>query len=139
MSERSRILSGLSAEVVFAALPLFVVLIVLAHADHSRRLFMSPEWSFGAAILFGQSLTKFVSGLTRGGKAARGPVTLVLALVIVFGLVPSLLVLYITLQTVEAKTDPSRWLQFFQVILFCGAAAMYLLLGAIGELWGRQD
>ena len=139
MAERGRVLSGLAAEVAFAVLPLFVVLMVLAHADHSRHLFMSPEWSFGAAILSGQSLMKFVSGLARGGKAAKGPVALVLALVIVFGLVPSLLVLYITLQTREANADPSRWLQFFQVVLFGGAAAMYLLLGTIGETWTRQE
>jgi hypothetical protein len=100
---------------------------------------MSPEWSFGAAILFGQSLMKFVSGLARGGKAAKGPVALVLALLIVFGLVPSLLVLYITLQTTEAKLDPSRWLQFFQVVLFSGGVAMYLLLGTVGELWTREE
>lgn len=139
MSERGRVVSGLAAEVAFAVLPLLVVLMVLAHADHSRRIFMSPEWSFGAAILFGQSLMKFVSGLARGGKAAKGPVALVLALLIVFGLVPSLLVLYITLQTTEAKLDPSRWLQFFQVVLFSGGVAMYLLLGTVGELWTREE
>lgn len=139
MSERGRILSGLAAEVAFAVLPLLVVLVVLAHAEHSTRLFMSPEWSFGAAILFGQSLVKFVSGLARGGKAATGPVALVLALLIVFGLVPSLLVLHMTLQTTEAKGDPSRWLQFFQVFLFCGGAAMYMLLGTVGEMWNKSQ
>lgn len=139
MAERGRILSGLAAEVAFAVLPLLVVLMVLAHTGHSRHFFMSAEWSFGAAILAGQSLMKFVSGLARGGKAAKGPVALVLALVIVFGLAPSLLVLYMTLETIETKVDPSRWLQFFQVILFSGAAAMYLLLGTIGELWSRPD
>jgi hypothetical protein len=139
MAERARVLSGLSAEVAFAVLPLLVVLMVLAHADHSRQFFMSAEWSFGAAILSGQSLMKFVSGLARGGKAAKGPVALVIALVIVFGVAPSLLVLYMTLETIEIKADPSRWLQFFQVVLFCGAAVMYLLLGTIGELWTRND
>jgi len=139
MAERARVLSGLAAEVAFAVLPLLVVLIVLAHADHPRKFFMSAEWSFGAAILSGQSLVKFVSGLARGGKAARGPVALVLAVVIVFGLVPSLLVLYMTLETIETQIDPSRWLQTFQVVLFCGAAVMYLLLGTIGELWTREN
>ena len=79
---------------------------------------MSAEWSFGAAILFGQSLVRFVSGLVRGGTAATGSVALVLALLIVFALAPSLLVLYMTLQTTEkTENDPSRWLQFFQVLI----------------------
>ncbi len=138
LSERRQILAGLAAEVAFAVLPLLVVLMVVAHAEHSARLFMSPEWSFGASILFGQSLVRFVSGLARGGNAATGPVALVLALLIVFGLVPSLLVLYMTLQVTEMKGDPSGWLQFFQVSLFSGAAAMYMLLGTIGEMWNKS-
>lgn len=136
-SELGPIVAGLAAEVAFAVLPLLVVLMVLAYANHSTRLFMSPEWSFGAAILFGQSLVKFVSGLARGGRAATGPVALVLALLIVFGLVPSLLVLYMTLHTTEMNEHPPRWLQLFQVVLFCGAGAMYLLLGTIGEMWNK--
>lgn len=138
MAELVRILSGLVAEVAFATLPLIVVLMVLMHANHSKRVFMSPEWSFGAAILFGQSLVRFVSGLVRGGRAATGPVALVLALLIVFGLVPALLVLYMTLQATEAHEDPSRWLQVFQVFLFLGAGITYLLLGTIGELWQQE-
>jgi hypothetical protein len=110
-SERNRICSGLAAEVAFALLPLLVVLMVVIHTGHSHRLFSSPEWSFGAAILFGQSLVKFVSGIARGGAAARGPVALFVALLVVFGLVPSLSVLHMTLETVETKTDPARWQQ----------------------------
>ena len=141
-AELTRILAGLIAEVAFAVLPLLVVFMVLVNSDHHKRVFMSPEWSFGAAILLGQSLVKFVSGLARGGRAATGPVALVLALLIVFGLVPSLLVLYMTLQTTETQTtelhsDPSQLLQFLQVFLFCGACVVYLLLGTIGELWDK--
>ncbi len=139
LSERGQIISGLVAEVTFTVLPLFVVLIVLFHAEHSYRLFASPEWSFGAAILFGQALVKFMSGLARGGAAATGPVALVITLLIVFGLAPSLLILYMTLQASEEPTFPSRWLQFWQVMSFCSSVAMYLLLGTIGETWSKSQ
>jgi hypothetical protein len=139
MSPRYRILSGLAAEVAFAVLPLLVVLMVLIHARHSAHLFASPEWSFGAAILFGQSLVKFISGLARGGEAATGPVALIVALLVVFGLVPSLIVLTMTLQSAEMNLTPSTWLQILQVLLFLAGAAMYLLLGTIGETWRRRQ
>ncbi len=139
MSERSRIFAGLAAEIVFTILPLLVVLMVSLHGERATHFFAAPEWAFGAAILFGQTLVKFVSGLARGGEAATGPVALVVALLVVFGLVPSLFVLYITLQVLAADNDnvPGPWLQIFQVVLFWGAVAMYLVLGTVGETWSK--
>jgi len=137
MSKRIRIVAGLAAEVVFTILPLLVVLMVLLHAQRATHFFAAPEWSFGAAILFGQALVKFVSGLSREGSAATGPVALLVALLVVFGLVPSLFVLYMTLQVVVIHGEPGRWLQGFQVVLFVGAIAMYLILGTVGETWSK--
>lgn len=134
MSERGRIISGLAAEVAFAVLPLLVVLlVVVVHLGHSSsHFFSSPEWSFGAAILFGQSLVKFVSGIARGGAAATGPVALAIALILVFGLVPSLVVLDMTLQS---EGGAGLWLQVSQVILFSIAIFVYMLFGVVGEVW----
>jgi hypothetical protein len=138
ISERLRILMGLAAEVAFAVLPLLVVLMVVGNAGHPNHFFSSPEWSFGAAILFGQSLMKFISGIARGGAAAIGPVAFVVALLVVFGLVPSLIVLDMTLQAVEAKGEPAGWLQVSQVALFVLGALMYMALGTIGEMWSKS-
>ena len=134
MSERGRVISGLAAEVAFAVLPLLVVLlVVVVHLNRpSSHFFSSPEWSFGAAILFGQSLVKFVSGIARGGSAAVGPVALAIALILVFGLVPSLVVLDMTLQS---EGDAGFWLQASQVVLFCIATGVYMLFGTVGEVW----
>lgn len=136
-ASRTRTFAGLGAEVAFAVLPLLVVIMVLLHADRSASIFASPEWSFGAAILLGQALVKFVSGLTRGGSASTGPVALVVALLIVFGLVPALMVLFMTLQAAEEHLEPSGWLQFSQVALFAVASIAYIILGAVGESWRK--
>jgi hypothetical protein len=139
MSERSRILAGLAAEVSFAVLPLVVMLMVLVHAGHSNRILSAAEWSFGASILFGQTLVKFVSGLARGGSAAIGPVALAVALLVVFGLSPSLMVLTMTLQAAEAGQKAAPWLCGAQVFLFCGSAIVYMLLGTVGEMWRQNE
>jgi hypothetical protein len=136
VSWRIRILTGLAAEVSFAVLPLLVVLMVLNHTNHGTDLFASPEWSFGSAILFGQALTKLVAGLARTGEAAPGPVALLIALVVVFGLVPSLLALSMTLT--ELPNDVGGGLKILQVVLFMGAAATYMILGTVGEQWARS-
>jgi len=69
MSQRTRVLAGLAAEVSIAVLPLLVILLVAGQARQVGHFFSSPEWSFGAAIFFGQTLVKFVSGLVRGKGA----------------------------------------------------------------------
>ena len=139
---RNRIIYGLAAEVAFTILPLVVVLIVVSATQWSR-LFASPEWSFGAAILFGQSLVRFSTGLLRGAAAAGGPVALTVALVIVFGLVPSLIVLSLTLQSAEIYSPHTgfsleQWLHAAQVVLFGLAALTYLTLGTIGEVYAQR-
>src|SRR5262249_40866832 len=90
ISDRPKVVSGLSAEVAFAVLPLLVVLMVFLDLHHSIGFFASPEWSFGAAILFGQSFIRLVTGLVQRGKAAQGPVALIIAMLLVFGLTPSI-------------------------------------------------
>lgn len=138
MTERGRIITGLAAEVAFAVFPLLVVLMVTFRMEHPFGLFASPEWSFGAAILIGQTIVKFVSGLMERREPGRGPVALALALLLVFGLAPAVVILVITLQAFEARLDPGLWIKLGQVLIFTGAAIVYLLLGTVGELLRRN-
>ncbi len=127
------------AEVLFSCLPLIVVLGVLFQGGHTPTYFASPEWSFGACILFAQTVVRFVTGLMRaGGRAVSGPVACAIAVVVVLGLVPSLLVLTMTLQTLDSGTRVSPWLQLFQVLLFLLSAIAYVLLGTVGEVMAAR-
>jgi hypothetical protein len=139
MSDRSQIISGLAAEVAFAVLPLLVILMVFINLRQPVHFFSSPEWAFGSAILFGQTFVRFIAGLVRHGRVAQGPVALIIAVLLVFGLTPSLVVLIIVLQSSELHCPPSLWLQILQVTLFGCAAAAYVLLGTVGELWTRPE
>jgi len=137
ISDRPKVVSGLSAEVAFAVLPLLVVLMVFLDLHHSIGFFASPEWSFGAAILFGQSFIRLVTGLVQRGKAAQGPVALIIAMLLVFGLTPSIVALVFILRASELHSEPSLWMQVLQVALFALAAVAYVVLGTIGEEWNR--
>jgi|KBSSwiStaDraftv2_1062776.scaffolds.fasta_scaffold198976_2 hypothetical protein len=138
---RRRVFAGLFAEVSFTTLPLLIVLIVLLNYEHGEHIVQSPEWSFGAAILFGQALVKFMTGMAHGGRAAHGPVSLAITLIIVFGLAPSLLVLTLVLIDMEAipRREPAEWLSVLQVVLFLLGAATYLVFGTVGELWRHHE
>lgn len=138
--DRRRAFAGLFAEVSFAGLPLLVVLMVLLRYCRGGDVIASPEWSFGAAILFGQAVVKFSTGVAHGGHAAHGPVALAVTLIIVLGLAPSLLVLTLILMDTEAVPErhPATWLGVMQVVLFTASAVTYCVFGMIGEIW-RHD
>jgi hypothetical protein len=138
MQHRSRVAAGLAAELVFAFLPLLVILLVFYRAGRAGDWVYSTEWAFAAAILFGQSIVKFMSGLSRGGRAAAGPVALTLALLLVFGLVPALFILTVSLTTPQGEQPLSVGFTVAQIALFVAASAAYLILGTIGETWNPQ-
>lgn len=139
--EYRAMLAGLLAEIVFAALPLLVVSAVMAELREPTRLFASPEWSFAAAILFGQSIVRFMTGFAHGGRAKPGPVALAVSLVIVLGLTPSLMVLSAILRAEAAPGHgvPGGWIVGFQVLFFAASVATYLLLSSVGEAWRLRE
>jgi hypothetical protein len=132
---RRQAAASLSAELAFTLLPLLLILMVLFHAGRPADWWSSAEWSFAAAILFGQALVKLMTGLSRGGQAAAGSVALTVALILVFGLAPSLFVLTHVLIANEGAHQPAFWLRAAQIVLFVIAALAYLALGIIGETW----
>jgi hypothetical protein len=125
--------AGLIAEVVFAALPLLLIFLIFTHAKKLPEVFTSPEWSFGSAVLLGQALAKFVSGLAKSGRTRPGAAALVTSLLLVFGLAPALIILAIMLQAEHGTTAPSLWLEIAQVFYFFAAAFIYVIIGGVSE------
>ena len=127
--------AGPGPEYLFVALPLVVLtLVFVAMGKELHSILASAEWSFGAAILFGQSITKLVSGVAHHGVERGDLLALIIALVIVFGLCPSLTVLALVL----AKEEPSELLIATQLILFAIGSVVFFVLGSAGHATGRR-
>jgi hypothetical protein len=122
---------GVIAEVLFALLPISVIVVVLAHFRGFAAILTSPEISFGATVLFAQVLTKFTAGLSKQGKGRSGEVSLTMAVVMVFGLIPTVLVLFLMLECELTAVSPSRLLITSQVVLSVTAILVYILLGSV--------
>lgn len=116
-------------DALFVLVPLLVLAIVFVATGRGfKAIFASPEWSFGAAVLFGQALVKLVSAISvRGG--VRHNVTFLVALLIVFGVVPSMVVLSLVL----LAEPPSLGLVWAQTIMFFVALAVFIILGTVAE------
>jgi hypothetical protein len=118
-------------ELLFTVLPFGVLFLVYLFQGKSADTFLyAPEWAFGASILFGQTIVKFVQGIiesTRTSRTIAERVGLLVTVFIVLGLVPSLVVLALLLTT----NSPPLWLGILQLILFALAAICFLLFGSL--------
>jgi hypothetical protein len=118
------------AELLFAMLPFGVIFLVFAFQQRSLLSYlMAPEWAFASSALFGQTIVKFVQGITssKKGRAITERINLLVSALIVFGMVPSMTVLAIML----VSTAPPVWLGFAQVGLALLAAFVFVVIGTI--------
>jgi hypothetical protein len=89
---------ALLGDLLFIILPLVVISIVDVSVGKSLfAIIQSPELSFGSAVLFGQTIIKVVSGFAHTKPTGAEQPVFIIALIIVFGLVPSLVVLALLL------------------------------------------
>ncbi|HEY2321610.1 MAG TPA: hypothetical protein VGJ82_01990 [Thermoanaerobaculia bacterium] len=128
--------AGVAAELMFALLPLLVVAIIMVYRGESSRVFTSAEWSFGSAILCGQALVKFVSGLARARQPNWHRVAFAVAALFVFGVVPALTVLALM---ILSEKSPQVWLDRAQIVVFLLSMAEFFIFGTIGDLWHERQ
>lgn len=117
-------------DLLFIILPLVVISIVDVSVGRSMfALIQSPELSFGSAVLFGQTIIKVVSGFAHTKPSGAEEPVFIIALIIVFGLVPSLVVLALLL-----SVNPIPYgLQLAQAFIFILGVIVFLLFGVNGH------
>ena len=93
-THRKAAMYAIMGDLLFIVLPLVVISIVDVSVGRSLfAIIESPELSFGSAVLFGQTIIKVVSGFAHTKPSGAEQPVFIIALIIVFGLVPSLVVL----------------------------------------------
>lgn len=121
---------AICGELLFILLPLLVISIVeLSKGDTVWSVLESPEWSFGAAVLFGQSIMKLVAGFSHTKpRTWEKPVFTVSAITVIF-LVPTLVIMALIL-----AFDPVPFgLTLSQVIMFIFGVVVFYCLGSAGQ------
>ena len=120
----------LTSEFLFTLLPIIILLIVRSYENNLSAIFYNTEWSIISLILFGQSVVKFSSGISNSNEKVRWQlVALVISLVIIFGLIPSAIILVINL----LSSTLSLGMYIAQIILFVISCITFFIVGAIGQ------
>lgn len=120
----------LASEFLFTLLPIIILLIVRSYESNYTAIFYNTEWSIISLILFGQSIVKFSSGISNSKEKFRWQlVALVISIIIIFGLIPSAIILVLNLssKTMSCGTYIS------QFILFILSGLTFFIVGALGQ------
>ncbi len=121
----------LTSEFLFTLLPIIILLIVRSYENNLSAIFYNTEWSIISLILFGQSVVKFSSGISNSNKKTRWQlVALIISLIIIFGLIPSSIILVINL----LSETLSFGMYIAQFILFVISCITFFIVGAIGQI-----
>lgn len=129
MNKKSHTNCNLMSEFLFTILPLIVVLIIRISNEEYKSIFYNTEWAFIAVLLYGQTLVKLASGGTASKGASWQGVAMITTVVIVFGLVPSIVILCVNFTAV----DKSFGMHIFQMIELIGSIGAFFIVGGVGD------
>jgi len=131
-------IAGALAEWLFAVVPLVVLSIVFTHRGHGSVVLESSEWSFGASILAGQGLVRFVSGIARAKYLSVDRVLLGVSALFVFVVVPANIILALVLVDQENNKPISSLLATGQFALFNIASLLFIVAASFSHLWSKR-
>ncbi len=80
-------------EIIITATPIFIIMLVCWLKGDLRRAFQHEEWLIIAAVLFAQSIVKLTRLIRKGNAIKHHWAILWMILIIMFGIIPSALVL----------------------------------------------
>lgn len=120
----------LISELLFTLLPILIIMIVRGYETKYELIFYNTEWSIMTIILFGQSIVKFSSGISNSQKKFKWQlVSLIISIIIIFGLIPSIIILVINL----LDSDKTFSTHLVQILLFAISVFSYFLIGYLGQ------
>jgi hypothetical protein len=114
------------SESVFIVLPLLIFIIVLVYQQKANSIFYAPEWSMISTIIYGQLTTKVVK-YSAYNTPIPDRINFFSLLIIVVGLIPSLVILAISL----IDQGHTLWVYIVQMTIFVISLAAYILFGLI--------
>jgi hypothetical protein len=127
---RNTAMFAILGDLLFIVLPLLVISIVDLSVGRSLfAIIESQELSFSSAVLFGQTIIKVVSGFFHTIPSGAEQPVFIIALIIVFGLVPSLVVLALLLSVNPIPPG----LQLAQACIFVLGIIVFFLFGVTGH------
>ncbi|HZY37256.1 MAG TPA: hypothetical protein VFE53_11435 [Mucilaginibacter sp.] len=123
--------SAILAELCFIILPFIVILIVNFTKGEESKLLQTSDWALAATLLYGQTIVKMIMGVaSQAHEFHYQNWGFISALIIVFGLVPSITVLTIF----QIYSRLSAWLVIIQFMLFGIAIIVFVIFGTIGQI-----
>lgn len=124
-------ITAMLAELSFIVLPFVVILIINLSRGEWTKIIQTSDWSMASTLLFGQTVVKIIMGVASQEHSFNYQgFGLISALIIVFGLIPSIIILVLF----QFSQNLSSGLIITQFVLLGIAICVFLLFGTIGQV-----
>ncbi len=130
MKENTKSKLIILSELFFNILPILILIIVYLSQKKYFDIIFNSNWIFISIILFGQTIVKLASGVAKTDMKKNWQlVAFIIALIIVFGLVPST-VIYIL---IYLNLTNNFFSLIFQLIFITFSIFSYIWVGTVGQ------
>jgi hypothetical protein len=128
--KNSQVYAYVIGELAFIFMPFLVMTIIFAYKLKLDEMLKEPEWSLASAVMFGQAIIKMYNGISKNknNEILHYNVSALFALIMLFGLVPSLIVLSLIY---NSTVDLPNWLIIVQIFLFILAVIVFSVVNKI--------
>ncbi|WP_156844494.1 hypothetical protein [Leptospira wolffii] len=124
---------SLLSEFFFNILPLVILLII--QFSNNKSTLSIRDFIFVSIILYGQSIVKFASGVSNiSQKSTWQLVSIIVSIVIVFGLTPSCILL-VNLY----HTEPNCFVWVISVLNISLSILSFFVIGLMGQAWLERN
>ncbi|TSJ46384.1 hypothetical protein [Fluviicola chungangensis] len=117
-NKKVQVFGYILGELSFIILPFLVMTLIFANEKNLSKIFEQPEWALTAAVVFGQSIIRLTHFIVKLGKNGTDVyhynVGALIALLILLGLVPSLIILAL----IYTSDTVQLWHIIIQMTLF---------------------
>jgi len=119
------------SEILFTLLPIVIILMIFIIQSNLIKILKSPDLSFAAIVLFGQTIVRLASGIAKNKKSKSWQaISFIMSLIIIFGLIPASLFLVI----IYLNIYDNLVLYIFQLIIFVVSIVSYIIFGTLGQV-----
>ena len=120
-----------ASEILFMLAPILILFFFRGVAGQLHGALRWPEWSYTSIILFGSSIVKLASGISKASGRQRWQfTTLLFAFLVLFGLTPPALMLGI----IYLSASIPKAIIVLQLVWFVLAVAAYWNIAATGQI-----
>lgn len=131
MNKKNKAVLVIISEIIFTVMPVLIVISIKLYKNEMSEIFKITDWSFLAIIFMGQSLIKFIIGISSNKNIKETNIIMfITTLLIVLGLIPPIIIFVM----ISLSTTEYLCLYILQAGCFILSVIIYFIIGSVSQI-----